>query len=606
MSHFKQFGKYEIVRKLSRSLTDVYLARDSETGALAVLKLVEQSRDEFTQLVIEAERRGAVLQKQLHQIDPRILQVYDFGEQQNCFFVAMEYFEGKTVAEILREQSTIDPKRAARYAAEISDQLKTLHAFVSDVDGHKTAVVHGDIKPSNIQIGSNDEVRLLDFGIAKVISLTRNLTHHNLGSPSYCSPERLSKGQVDAQADLWALGVTLFEMISGLPPYQAENTRKLENLIQSRRPPRALPDTCPPGLRAVIEKSLASNLNERYQTAEALEGDLRAFLSDRATVAETEARQSWNAAPTIARYPAESRSTKLVAKTRTMLKLPERVKVALRPADLRRAAIALISGFVLGVGVLMPAAYLYRFHRASEALKAAQDYVARDPAAIASDWNLFQQLQKESHFLGRFSPVREVAEPLRARFVSTADKILGDYRSSASSAPERFDWNKAQLCLRHALEINPSDAAARGRLALCNAYGILTKHPRLPEASASIQQFNEAERLLPHSPDPHLGLARLYVYAYKNVEPGIAELRKAESLGYHMGAKEAAEEADGYLYRAQWEFLRARYTVPQAAQKRWLTMAEADVARARKLRQFDQSGAQIEPISLPGTLRLWR
>src|SRR5579884_4094118 len=98
MSHFKQFGKYEIVRKLSRSLTDVYLASDSETGTPVVLKLVEQSRDEFTQLVIEAERRGAVLQKQLHETDPRILKVFECGEEQNCFFVAMEYFEGKTLA----------------------------------------------------------------------------------------------------------------------------------------------------------------------------------------------------------------------------------------------------------------------------------------------------------------------------------------------------------------------------------------------------------------------------------------------------------------------------------------------------------------------------
>jgi len=92
-----------------------------------------------------------------------------------------------------------------RYAMEVCSQLGTLHAFQSDINGRKTAVVHGDIKPTNIQIGPGDKLRLLDFGIAKVITFTHNLTHHNLGSPTYCSPERISKAQVDPHADLWAL-----------------------------------------------------------------------------------------------------------------------------------------------------------------------------------------------------------------------------------------------------------------------------------------------------------------------------------------------------------------------------------------------------------------
>src|SRR5215212_6339473 len=102
--HFQQFGRYKIVRKLGRSMTDVYLAHDPETNSRVVLKIIEQLRDEFTQLVIEAERRGAQIQKQLHLLDPRILEVYDFGEQQGCFFVAMEYFEGKNIAELVQAE----------------------------------------------------------------------------------------------------------------------------------------------------------------------------------------------------------------------------------------------------------------------------------------------------------------------------------------------------------------------------------------------------------------------------------------------------------------------------------------------------------------------
>src|SRR5437899_1894082 len=119
----RQFGRFQIIRKLGRSMTDVYLALDPETTCYVVLKVIEQSRDEFTQLVIEAERRGAQLQKQLHEIDRRILEVYDFGEQQGCFFVSMEYFEGKSIAEILQAEGRLDPPRAARFAMEVCSQL---------------------------------------------------------------------------------------------------------------------------------------------------------------------------------------------------------------------------------------------------------------------------------------------------------------------------------------------------------------------------------------------------------------------------------------------------------------------------------------------------
>src|SRR5215831_2840571 len=141
MMSFQQFGRYQIIRKLGRSMTDVYLAHDPEAGRHVVLKIIEHSRDELTQLLIEAERRGAQIQRQLHDIDPRILEVYDFGEQQGCFFVAMEYFEGKNIAEILQAEGRIDPKRAAQYAMEACSQLGVLHSFLSDVNGRKTAVV---------------------------------------------------------------------------------------------------------------------------------------------------------------------------------------------------------------------------------------------------------------------------------------------------------------------------------------------------------------------------------------------------------------------------------------------------------------------------------
>jgi serine/threonine protein kinase len=258
----RQFGVYEVIRKLARGMTDVYLAFDTNANRHAVLKIVEESPDPLTQLILEAERRGAAIQKQLHQADSRVIEIYDYGELDGYFFVAMQYIEGRTVAEILKHENRIEPARAAKFAIQISSQLDKLHSFQTEEDGQRRSVVHGDIKPSNIQIGADDEVRLLDFGIAKALTFTHSRTHLNLGSPSYCSPERLSRGEVDRHADLWAVGVTLYEMVAGQPPYQAQDTRKLEELIQSRRPPRALPDVCPLALKAILSKALAGDLHQ--------------------------------------------------------------------------------------------------------------------------------------------------------------------------------------------------------------------------------------------------------------------------------------------------------------------------------------------------------
>src|SRR5271165_6016158 len=126
MLRTRVFGHYEILRKLGRGMTDVYLAFDHDANRQAVLKIVEESPDSLTQLVMQAERRGAELQRQLHQLDPRILEVYEFGDFEGYFFLAMQYVEGRTLAQILQEEKRIDPDRAARYMTEVCSQLHRL------------------------------------------------------------------------------------------------------------------------------------------------------------------------------------------------------------------------------------------------------------------------------------------------------------------------------------------------------------------------------------------------------------------------------------------------------------------------------------------------
>ena len=578
MLHHKRFGRYEIQQKLGRSITDVYLAIDTDTGRRVALKIIEESHDPATQLALEAERRGVLIQKQLHEVDSRVLEVYDYGESNGYFFVAMEFVEGKSIAEIVRNEKRLEPVRAARYACEVCSQLDRLHSFSTEIDGRKRAIVHGDIKPSNLQIGPNGQVRLLDFGIAKAITFTHNVTHHNMGSPSYCSPERLTKGQVDPHVDLWALGVTLYEMVTGLPPYQAQTTRKLETLIQSRRPPRALPAGCPPALRAIIAKSLAANVERRYATALALGSDLTAFLEGRITKAETEREPVWNGNETI------DTSQKLSAQGQKRFAVGDlRLWFALKNVDflpLRFVLLSLTAGVLIGLLLLVPGIQAIRFWIESGSIRHFKDYSHRSVEEVAADWKLYRSLERGANF---YTPMDSIRVPFRTNLIAAADDVIERYANSSNPSIAAFDWRKAHLCLTHALDLEKGDHSVRGKLALCSAYLYLLQEP--PAAKMAKAGFEEAASYLPRSPDPHLGLARINIYILRNIGGGVAELHQAERMGFKLGPREMEQQADGYLARAQSELVQAeRFSRMSAAQEeRYLSMARRDLERATTL-----------------------
>jgi serine/threonine protein kinase len=602
----KTFGHYEILRKLGRGMTDVYLAFDHQANRQAVLKIVEESPDSLTQLVMQAERRGAELQRQLRQLDPRILEVYEFGDLDGYFFLAMEYVEGRTVAQILQAEKCIDPERAARYMGEVCSQLHRLHSFHADIDGQRRAVVHGDIKPSNIQIGNEDEVRLLDFGIAKAITFTHNLTHHNLGSPSYCSPERLSRGQVDLHADLWAVGVTLYEMVAGGPPYQARDTRKLENLIQSRRPPRALPDTCPRALQAIIRKALAGDIQRRYLSAAAFESDLKLFSAGEPTVAEREPRAAWNSNATVEKARDARTSPPTIASSAIALKSGwSKAKTASALSVLS----ALCWGLFAGLLVFVPTGIYYFYWKQSAPLRANLDFTHKTIAQMQSDWNLYQHLRAQNRFLGPLSPVEGLHYPFKSNLSTAADEILDGYRSSNDPVLEHVNWPKAQWCLERLLDLDNRDRGARGKLLVATGFQkIIQSEGQQPDDA----DFREAATLLPRAPDPHLGLAWIYAYGEKNAGKAVAELEAADRLGFALGSREKEEEADAYRFRALEELEQAR-KAHDPEKRTELSLAQRDLDRARQLyepiagfsqvslalRQVNDSEREREQLSQP-------
>jgi len=533
------FGQYQIIRRLGKSMNQVYLAMDTHANRQAALKLIKSSPDALSQLVLESERRGAAIQQSLRALDPRVIEIYDYGDLDGYFYVAMQYVEGRNLSEVLHGDGRLGAYRAARVAAEICGQLAKFHSFRPG-DGASACIVHGDIKPSNVHLGPNDTVRLLDFGIAKTLRPDKDHTFHNFGSPSYCSPERLGQSRVDPQADLWAVGVTLYEMLSGAPPYQAEDTRKLERLIQARRPPRALPASCPPPLRAIVSKALSPRQERRYMSAAAFQRDLDAFLDGGETVAEQERRTVWPPNPTVESGPrAEQKRAereRLLRRWRRGLDIGGRVAGAVG---------CVLAGMALFIGT----SYASRYWTASRKLTANLDYAHRALADLNVDWSLYKDLQRQFAFMGANSPVDGLRAPLRAAYAVAGEQVIDGYDRSADPAFGHFEWQKAAVSLARAQELGASDRDTAAKLALARGYVALLSAADPGERAAARGRFMEAAVDAPQWADPHLALARMALYPPAAPDNVLAELSVAERLGYKLGAREMEQRADATRLR---------------------------------------------------------
>jgi hypothetical protein len=511
-----RIGRYEIVRQIGRSMTDVYLAIDTVENRKAALKLIKQDNGSVSQMVTEAERRGAAILRSLKGVDPRVVEIYDFGDIDGYFFVAMQYVEGRSLVEILEGEHAIEPNRAAVIALELCEQLAKFHT-------EESAVVHGDIKPSNIHLGPNDTVRLLDFGIAKTLRANGDATVHQFGSPGYCAPERLTRSVVDEQSDLWAVGATLYEMLAGVPPYRAQDTRKLESLIRSKRPPGALPARCPRALSTVVAKALAPEPARRYRSAAELQEDLQAFLEHKTTRAEKERRAARSATAGIeAARQYFRKATRTVAQSKRA----------------RQAAVAVawfLAGMALWIGGTLGWEALHRRPQPRPQAQVAPTIV---PAPVT---------------------VKPPALDFAALYLAEGESVLAAYGASDDPALDDFDWQKAALCLGRAAELGKSDDRTEGELALSRGYATLA---RLDAAAYSDgasarerlearQQFELAARKTPRDPAPHLALARLYVYALPDFEKAMEEFAAAERLGAKLGSRENRQKADAYRLRAR-------------------------------------------------------
>ena len=260
-------GRYQIVGELGRGgMGIVYKVKDTALDRIVAFKVLPQTLTENEQAVTNFIREAQAAAKLNH---PNIVTVYDTGEQNGRYYIAMEYVEGTTIKEILKRRGPISPSGILHVLMQISEAL----AYA-----HEKKVVHRDIKPANAMWTRDKKVKLMDFGLAKVVEEARNHTTVVAGTPYYMSPEQTLGKNVDHRTDIYSLGVALFEMATGTVPFKEGNIP----YHHVHTPPpqiRDLRPELPDSLSAIVERCLQKDPAQRYQSAREILAEVRGTLA---------------------------------------------------------------------------------------------------------------------------------------------------------------------------------------------------------------------------------------------------------------------------------------------------------------------------------------
>src|SRR3954471_738918 len=243
-------SRYEVVREIARGgMASVYLARDTKLDRAVAVKVLSE---ELSQDPAFVERFRLEAQAAANLNHPNIVSVYDWGQEQNTSFIVMEYVDGRTLRDLMRADRLVDPAQAADIGAEIAAALAS---------ANRNGVVHRDVKPGNVLITAAGQVRVTDFGIARADGASGGLTRTGavMGTATYFSPEQAQGLPVDGRSDVYALGVVLYEMVCGVPPFTADSPVSVaykhvreEPVLPTERNPDV-----PPDLEHIIVTALA-------------------------------------------------------------------------------------------------------------------------------------------------------------------------------------------------------------------------------------------------------------------------------------------------------------------------------------------------------------
>ncbi len=261
---------YKLLRKIGGGgMADVYKAVNENTGQEVAVKILHQQYVHEEDFVKRFKREADSVSSLSHK---NIVEIYDVGEEENLYYIVMEYINGLTLKQLIQREGALTVEEAIRIGKQILSALD--HA-------HQHHIVHRDIKPHNILIGLNGQVKVTDFGIARAISQA-TITHTGsvLGSVHYLSPEQARGGWTDEKTDLYSFGVVLYEMLTGTLPFSGDSpiTVALKHLQDKFVYPRDINQQIPQSIENVVLKALVKDPNKRYASASQILNDLSTSL----------------------------------------------------------------------------------------------------------------------------------------------------------------------------------------------------------------------------------------------------------------------------------------------------------------------------------------
>ena len=262
--------RYEILEKVgSGGMADVFRAKCHRLNRYVAIKILKQDYSEDTKFVTKFRGEAQAIAGISH---PNIVGIYDVGEENGMYYIVMELVDGITLKKYIEEKGKLSVKEAVGIALQIANGLEAAHS---------NHIIHRDIKPQNILIARDGTAKVTDFGIAKAAS-SNTITANAMGSVHYISPEQARGGYSDEKSDIYSLGVTMYEMLSGTLPFNGESAVAiaLAHIQEEAVPLAALDATIPKGISNIVNKCMQKKTELRYSCVADLIVDLKMFLQD--------------------------------------------------------------------------------------------------------------------------------------------------------------------------------------------------------------------------------------------------------------------------------------------------------------------------------------